>query len=301
MHAARKQVDSTSPTRGWTNSSAPDGLEPLIASVQQLASPRQRSWLALRGSKRLPNRDLSVSKTMSRTQPTTPDRDGSWTIDDLRATLIARAEEEEKRGFRLARLILHKLLRPVTVICVSVLALSIAGTALVLNLPNERKAEIIAVLLSKVTLNKKGAELIAALPAVAPKPAITPAEAPIQAPATAGASVEPVKPIQSATSAAPTNTLSAEEVKLLISRGDALVAMSDLGSARLFYERAVAAGDAQAALKLGATYDPSFLSQAGLIRFVRADLAAAAHWYERARDLGAVEQAEILLKGISRN
>jgi TPR repeat protein len=73
-----------------------------------------------------------------------------------------------------------------------------------------------------------------------------------------------------------------------------MVREADLASARLFYERAVDAGDAHAALKLGATYDPLFLSKAGL-RFVRPDPAAARHWYERGRDLGAGDEAEILL------
>jgi TPR repeat protein len=72
--------------------------------------------------------------------------------------------------------------------------------------------------------------------------------------------------------------------------------MADVTSGRLFYVRAVAAGDPQAALRLGATYDPWFLSRAGL-RGVRGDVAVAAFWYRRARDLGAAE-AEILVKSI---
>jgi hypothetical protein len=80
--------------------------------------------------------------------------------------------------------------------------------------------------------------------------------------------------------------LAPEQVSLLIDRGDALVGMGDLSSARLFYERAAAAGNAQAALRLGATFDPSFLRGAGL-RGIGGDEGMAAYWYGRARDLGA--------------
>jgi hypothetical protein len=90
--------------------------------------------------------------------------------------------------------------------------------------------------------------------------------------------------------------LSAEDVAMLRTRGDALLSMGDVTSSRLFYERAVAVGDAQAAIRLGATYDPIFLSQARL-RNVPADMAVALDWYRRARDLGAVE-AESLLRSV---
>src|SRR5207248_9163585 len=91
--------------------------------------------------------------------------------------------------------------------------------------------------------------------------------------------------------------LSAEEVVLLIARGDGFLSKSDVSSARLFYERAVAEESAQAALRLGASYDPAFLSQAGVMS-VRGDPRLAAYWYKRARDLGAVREAETLLNGI---
>jgi hypothetical protein len=89
--------------------------------------------------------------------------------------------------------------------------------------------------------------------------------------------------------------LSAEEVAVLLARGDALVSRADVTAGRLFYERAVAAGNAEAAIRLGASYDASFLAQTG-IRGVRADRVLAAYWYERARELRAVEAAGPLLK-----
>ena len=95
-------------------------------------------------------------------------------------------------------------------------------------------------------------------------------------------------------SAAP--DISSEQIQALRARGDALVSMADVSSGRLFYERAAAAGDGQAALRLGATYDPSFLARAGL-KSVRGDPSVAIYWYRHARDLGANE-AEILLKSV---
>lgn len=80
--------------------------------------------------------------------------------------------------------------------------------------------------------------------------------------------------------------MTAEEINALLARGDALLSMADVTSSRLFYERAAAAGDAQAALRLAATYDPSFLAQAGF-KGVGGALAAAHYWYQRARDLGS--------------
>jgi TPR repeat protein len=87
--------------------------------------------------------------------------------------------------------------------------------------------------------------------------------------------------------------LSARAIAALVDRGDRLLSMADVGAARLVYERAAAAGDAQAALRLGVTYDSSFLSQARL-RTVRADPSRASYWYERARDLGAMKSTEPL-------
>jgi TPR repeat protein len=63
-------------------------------------------------------------------------------------------------------------------------------------------------------------------------------------------------------------------------------------TARLFYERAANAGDAQAALHLGQTYDPAFLAQIKA-RGVRPD-ASAARWYLQADKMGAPEAAMLL-------
>jgi len=74
----------------------------------------------------------------------------------------------------------------------------------------------------------------------------------------------------------------------LLARGDEFLRSGDIASARLFYERAADAGDGQAALRMGATFDPTFLANAGL-RNLRGDLAKARLWYHRALELGANE------------
>jgi TPR repeat protein len=90
--------------------------------------------------------------------------------------------------------------------------------------------------------------------------------------------------------------LTAAEAAALLSRGDSLFSVGDVASARLYYERAADTGNGDAALRLGETYDPTFLERAKL-RAIKGDLKTAAFWYRRAKELGVAE-ADILLKGI---
>ena len=86
---------------------------------------------------------------------------------------------------------------------------------------------------------------------------------------------------------------SAPEIAALLERGNALSRTGDVASARLFYERAADAGEAQGAVRLAETFDPVFLDRAYL-RGVRSDFDAAVFWYRRARELGATEVADRL-------
>jgi class 3 adenylate cyclase len=95
---------------------------------------------------------------------------------------------------------------------------------------------------------------------------------------------------------APSPPLPTEEIAQFVGRGDGFLHAGDIASARLFYERAAGAGDGQAALRMGATFDPAFLDGAAP-RAARGDPAEARVWYERARDLGEVE-AERRLKSL---
>jgi hypothetical protein len=91
--------------------------------------------------------------------------------------------------------------------------------------------------------------------------------------------------------------LTSDEVKALVARGDLLLGSGDVTSARLFYERAADAPDAQAALRLGESYDPEFLAAARLSR-AAGSVPLAAQWYRRAAELGAPE-ADTLLRALA--
>ena len=109
----------------------------------------------------------------------------------------------------------------------------------------------------------------------------------------------PATPPDAKTAAPPPTAgsrLSAVDMEALLARGDTLLSVSDVVSARLFYERAVDAGGGLAAIRLGETFDPLFLDRVHL-HGVRGDPGAALFWYRRARDLGA-SGAEVLLKAL---
>jgi hypothetical protein len=134
-------------------------------------------------------------------------------------------------------------------------------------------------------------------PAVAPRPAtratgvalaaiateLATAAAP-EAPSTVA--VQPADPVSEPTPVrAVKPQLRQEEIAMLIERGRMLFEAGDLASARLFFRRAAKAGDAAAAIAMGATYDPEVLTQR-FIRGIDADPQEAQRWYERAREMG---------------
>jgi hypothetical protein len=83
----------------------------------------------------------------------------------------------------------------------------------------------------------------------------------------------------------PKPSLRPEEIALMVDRGRTLFDAGDLAAARLFFRRAANAGDAGAAIAMGATYDPEVLSQR-FIRGIEADAREAQKWYDKARALG---------------
>lgn len=92
---------------------------------------------------------------------------------------------------------------------------------------------------------------------------------------------EPVKP---------RITLDPDEIAVLLKQGEQFIASGDVVTARVPFERAAEAGDARAALALGATYDPMVLARLG-VRGIAGDVAKARSWYEKARALGSTEAA----------
>lgn len=65
--------------------------------------------------------------------------------------------------------------------------------------------------------------------------------------------------------------------------------LGNIGAARGFLQRAADAGLAEAALKLGATFDPGELAREYPMALSSADVKEAKRWYEKARELGAPE------------
>jgi hypothetical protein len=86
----------------------------------------------------------------------------------------------------------------------------------------------------------------------------------------------------------PAAALDPREIAALIERGGRYFEAGDLAAARLVFGRAANAGDASAALAMGATYDPTVLANR-FIRGMGTDLDKARSWYEKARELGSPE------------
>jgi hypothetical protein len=85
---------------------------------------------------------------------------------------------------------------------------------------------------------------------------------------------------------------------VLLERGDRLLAIGDIASARLLYETAAAGGSVRGALLAGRTLDPEYLRSLGT-RGVTGDPARAAAWYEKAAEL-VDDSATALLEALGR-
>jgi hypothetical protein len=78
------------------------------------------------------------------------------------------------------------------------------------------------------------------------------------------------------------------EIASLIKLGRDLLKHGDVESARFLLKRAASAGNAQAALELGLTFDGTVLVQSGVLG-IGSDVGQAREWYERAIKLGSTE------------
>jgi hypothetical protein len=83
-----------------------------------------------------------------------------------------------------------------------------------------------------------------------------------------------------------TPAVDADEVAVLLNRGKAFLNDGDVVSARLALRRAAEAGSAEAALALGASYDPLVIKQTGAVG-VQGDAEQARQWYQKAAALGS--------------
>jgi hypothetical protein len=99
---------------------------------------------------------------------------------------------------------------------------------------------------------------------------------------------QPPPPAPPPQTSAPQPKLDHEEIALMVSNGKSLMESGDLAAARLVLQRAAEANDPEAALVLGATYDPVVLRELKVYGLA-ADVAQARRWYEKAEELGSAE------------
>jgi hypothetical protein len=79
-----------------------------------------------------------------------------------------------------------------------------------------------------------------------------------------------------------------DRVDDLIKHGQKMVEVGYLAGARAYFKRAAEAGSGEAAVLLGATYDPAFIENMGA-QGIKPDLKEARSWYERAKQLGVAD------------
>jgi hypothetical protein len=89
--------------------------------------------------------------------------------------------------------------------------------------------------------------------------------------------------------------LNPDEIATLIKVGQDFLKRADITSARVLLKRAAIAGNAEAALELGMTFDQTSLAQWGL-RGVAADSAQAREWYDTAIKLGSTDAGRYLAR-----
>jgi hypothetical protein len=97
--------------------------------------------------------------------------------------------------------------------------------------------------------------------------------------ASAPASPAPVKAMSS---------LAPQEIRMLLTRGDALLHEGDVAGARLLLEYAANSGSKQAMVRLGNSFDPQHLAKLG-VRGVQPNETKAIHWYDRAAKTPAAQ------------
>ena len=127
--------------------------------------------------------------------------------------------------------------------------------------------------------------LAEATAAPSPAEALPPAAAPpaVSAPPSSDAAVAQIAALP----------LDSDEIAMLLKRGKDALSTGDLASARLLFRRAAEAGSAEAALALGATFDPLVIRRLGAIG-AAPDAAQARQWYQKAVALGSTTASQPL-------
>jgi hypothetical protein len=89
--------------------------------------------------------------------------------------------------------------------------------------------------------------------------------------------------------------LGTDEITTLVNRGKDFLTNGDLAAARLLLRRAADAGSAEAALALGATFDPLVIQRLKAVG-AAPDIDRARQWYQKAMELGSTAASQQLAK-----
>jgi hypothetical protein len=125
-----------------------------------------------------------------------------------------------------------------------------------------------------------------AVPAPSPPPpeAVAPAPPPPAMPAPVPAAIAVPAPAPAAVAPA-----DRDEINAMLVRARNFLSSGDVAAARVVLRRAAERDDAQAALALGGTYDPTVLKRLGIIGFHHPDASLAREWYKKAAALGSTD------------
>ena len=80
-----------------------------------------------------------------------------------------------------------------------------------------------------------------------------------------------------------------DRIEGLMAHGRKMIDVGYFAGARAYYRRAAEAGSGEAALAVGATYDPDIIARMG-VQGIKPDRAQAAKWYARAAGLGIADR-----------
>jgi hypothetical protein len=159
---------------------------------------------------------------------------------------------------------------------------------------NEISISLMAV--DGTTLAESKTALVIAAPPPSPPPARILPDPPQQRPQVAPS---PSAPLTTVPMRKPLPELSDEDkarAERMLAQGVRHLEQGNIGAARMFFQRAAEAGLADAALRMGGTYDPAELRRITALVGIAPDRNEARRWYERARDLGAPDAGDRLVR-----
>jgi hypothetical protein len=91
---------------------------------------------------------------------------------------------------------------------------------------------------------------------------------------------------QPASESSPAAAPGSQDAAVLVNRGNALLDLGDLASARLFYRLAADDGSPEGAMRMGMTFDPVYFARTG-IQGAQPQIQDALHWYDKAIAMGS--------------